>query len=150
MGIYLMYSIDLKKFCHHCKILMWKYLKSTVGLVVNDIIIDWRKRCHPELVKSGTMSPIAHHHCDVSSKLCCSGSKPWRWAPPLISRFGAIHNEDLICENFNKSLITSNSSDGRVVRASASRAVDLGVISSLVKPMTLRWVFPAFLLDALH
>ena len=43
-----------------------------------------------------------------------------------------------------------NSSDGRVVRASASRVVDLGLIPSWVKPMTLKLVFTASLLDAQH
>ena len=41
-----------------------------------------------------------------------------------------------------------NSSDGRVVRASASRAVDLGLIPSRVKLMTLKLVFTASLLNA--
>ena len=43
-----------------------------------------------------------------------------------------------------------NSSDGRVVRASASEAVDLGLIPSRVEPMTLKLVFTASLLDAQH
>ena len=43
-----------------------------------------------------------------------------------------------------------NSSDGRVVKASASGAVDLGLIPSRVKPMTLKLVFTASLLDAQH
>ena len=43
---------------------------------------------------------------------------------------------------------TFNSSDGRVIRASASGAV--GLISSHVKPMTLKLVFTASLLDAQH
>ena len=43
-----------------------------------------------------------------------------------------------------------NSLDGRVVRASASGAVDLGLIPSRVKPMTLILVFTAFLLGAQH
>ena len=45
-----------------------------------------------------------------------------------------------------------NSSDGRVVRASASVAVDLGLIPSRVKSkaMTLKMVFIASLLDAQH
>ena len=43
-----------------------------------------------------------------------------------------------------------NSSDGRVVRASASGAVDLGLIPSWVKPMTLKLVITAFLLDTQH
>ena len=38
-------------------------------------------------------------------------------------------------------------SDGRVVRASASGAVDSGLIPSPVKPMILKLVITAFLLD---
>ena len=41
-------------------------------------------------------------------------------------------------------------SAGRVVRASASGAVDLGLILSQVKPITLKLVFTASLLDAQH
>ena len=40
-------------------------------------------------------------------------------------------------------LIGFNSSDGRVVKASASGAVDLGLIPSRVKPMNLKLVFTA-------
>ena len=40
------------------------------------------------------------------------------------------------------------SSDGRVVRGYASGAVNLGLIPSRVKPMTLKLVFTAFQLDA--
>ena len=43
-----------------------------------------------------------------------------------------------------------NSSDGRVVRASASGAVDLGVIPSQVKPLTRKLVFIVSPLDAQH
>ena len=43
-----------------------------------------------------------------------------------------------------------NSTDSRVVRASASGAVDSGLITSRVKPMTLKLVFRASLLDAQH
>ena len=43
-----------------------------------------------------------------------------------------------------------DSSDGRVVRASASGAVDSGLISSQVKPITLKLAFTASLLDAQH
>ena len=42
------------------------------------------------------------------------------------------------------------SSDGRVVRASASGAVHSGLIPSQVKPMTLKLVFTASLLDVQH
>ena len=42
------------------------------------------------------------------------------------------------------------SSDSRVIRASASGAVDLGLIPSRVKPMTLQLVFTASLLDVQH
>ena len=41
-----------------------------------------------------------------------------------------------------------NSSDGRVVKASALGAVDLGLIPSRVKPMTSKLVLTASLLDA--
>ena len=40
-----------------------------------------------------------------------------------------------------KIVLLFNSSDGRVVRASASGTVDLGLISSRVKPMTLKMMF---------
>ena len=49
-----------------------------------------------------------------------------------------------ICERIKRC------SDGQVIRASASGAVDLGLISSRVKPMTITLVFTAFLLDAQH
>ena len=42
------------------------------------------------------------------------------------------------------------SSDGRVVRASDSRAVVSGLIPSRVKPMTLKLVSTAFLRNAQH
>ena len=41
-------------------------------------------------------------------------------------------------------------SDGRVAKASASGAVDSGLISSRVKPMPLNLVFTVSLLDAQH
>ena len=41
-------------------------------------------------------------------------------------------------------------SDGQVVRAFASGAVDLGLIPSRVKPMTLKLVFTASTFDAQH
>ena len=43
-----------------------------------------------------------------------------------------------------------NSSNGRVVRASAWGAVGLGLIPSRVKPVTLKLVFTGFLLDSQH
>ena len=43
-----------------------------------------------------------------------------------------------------------NSSDGRVVRASDLRAVDMGLIPSRVKPMALKLLFTAYLRDAQH
>ena len=43
-----------------------------------------------------------------------------------------------------------NRADGRVVKVSASRAEDLGLIPSRVKPMTLKLLFTASLLDAQH
>ena len=41
-------------------------------------------------------------------------------------------------------------SNGLVVRASAGRAVDLGLVPSRVIPMTFKLVFTASLLDAQH
>ena len=46
------------------------------------------------------------------------------------------------------SLHNDHSSDGRVIRAFASGAVDEGLIPSRVKLMTLKLVFTASLLDA--
>ena len=43
-----------------------------------------------------------------------------------------------------------NSSDRRVVRASVSEAADSGLIPSSVKPMTLKLVLTASLLDVQH
>ena len=43
-----------------------------------------------------------------------------------------------------------NSSDGQVLRVSSSGAVDLGLIQSLIKPMTLILIFTASLLDTEH
>ena len=50
-------------------------------------------------------------------------------------------------KSYAGSVITSA---GRVVRASASGAVDSGLILSQVKPITLKLVFTASLLDAQH
>ena len=50
-----------------------------------------------------------------------------------------LHQIDLIMK--------INSSDGGVVRTSASGAVDSGLLPSRVKPMTLKLVFTASLLD---
>ena len=47
-------------------------------------------------------------------------------------------------------ILRINSSDGRVVRAFASGAVDLGLIPRRVKPITLKLVFTTLLLDAQH
>ena len=52
-------------------------------------------------------------------------------------------------ETLNKSgNFFHNSSNCREIRASASGIVDLGLIPSRVKPMTLKLVFTASLLDA--
>ena len=50
----------------------------------------------------------------------------------------------------NGRVITARMAKWRVVRASASEAVDLGRIPSRVKPLTSKLVFTASLLDALH
>ena len=49
---------------------------------------------------------------------------------------------------FYKHRPSFNSSDGRVLRASASGIVDSGLNPSRVKPMTVKLLFTAFLLDA--
>ena len=41
-------------------------------------------------VKSDIVSLMARHRCDFSSELHCPGAKPWRRAPPLVTRFGVI------------------------------------------------------------
>ena len=41
-------------------------------------------------VKWDTISPTAHHCCNVSSELCRLGAKPQRWAAPVFTRFGLI------------------------------------------------------------
>ena len=56
----------------------------------------------------------------------------------------------LITQMDYRDMVCVNSSDGRVVRASASLAIDSGLIPSRVKPMTLKLVFTASLLDAQH
>ena len=37
-----------------------------------------------------TVSPTTRHRCDVCSELSCSGAKPRRWVPQLVTRFGVI------------------------------------------------------------
>ena len=98
--------------------------------------------------------------------LCCLGAKPPRWAPPLVTPFDIVQQAKwrfdfdngrvfkkrfrdlvpaLICGKLRKSSIFQfyNSSDGRVIKASSSGAVDLGLIPSRVKPMALKLVFTA-------
>ena len=52
--------------------------------------------------------------------------------------------------DFGQTLLKFNCSDGRVVRAYALGAVELALIPSRVKPITLKSVFTASLLDAQH
>ena len=49
-------------------------------------------------VKSNTVSSTARHCCDVALELYKPGAKPRRWAPPLVTRFGAYreYNEDFL------------------------------------------------------
>ena len=53
-------------------------------------------------------------------------------------------------QTFIVSTCITNSRDGQVVRASAFRAVDSGLIPSLVKPMAFKLVFTVSPLDAQH
>ena len=60
-----------------------------------------------------------------------------------------IRATNMQAEKFTKTL--SNSSDGEVVRTFASGAVNImGLIPNRVKPMTVKLVFTAFLLDVQH
>ena len=59
------------------------------------------------------------------------------------------HNIQKFLHNFFLQKVVY-SSDGLVVRASASGAVNLDLIPNRVKPMTLKLVFTIFLLDAQH
>ena len=63
--------------------------------------------------------------------------RSWTYSIPTIRWSGS-----------NRTSCCINSSDGPMVRASAAGAVDLGLIPSRVKPMTLKLVFTATLLDA--
>ena len=56
----------------------------------------------------------------------------------------------MLNEDYAKACNEWRSSDGRVARASASGAVDSGLIPSRVKPMPLNLVFTASLFDAQH
>ena len=47
-------------------------------------------------------------------------------------------------------VVLLNSSDGRMVRASVSGAVDSGLVPSRLKPMALKLILTAFLLDVQH
>ena len=54
------------------------------------------------------------------------------------------------CQTFIVSTRITNSRDGQLLRASASRTVDSGLIPSVVKPMTFKLVFTVSPLDAPH
>ena len=66
-----------------------------------------------------------------------------RASPTLLNWYRKSNEKDQI-------FVIFCSSDDRVVRASASGVVDSGLIPSRVKPMTLKLVFTASLLDAQH
>ena len=53
-------------------------------------------------------------------------------------------------QTFIVSICITNSRDGQVVRASASRAVDSGLIPSRIKPMTFKLFFSVSPLEAQH
>ena len=62
----------------------------------------------PGPVKSDTVSSTARHRWDDFSELCCSGAKPRRWVPSLVTRFGVIkrvYNKDLF--DFFKAYLSS-------------------------------------------
>ena len=65
-------------------------LKHAIG--AGDLKFDSR------IGQINTVSPTARHRCDGSSELCSPDTKPRRWAPPLVTRFGVYreYNKDLI------------------------------------------------------
>ena len=77
---------------------------------------------------------------------CWSRTKGLGRQPVLVS----VSKQVVSTATLVKRVKNLNSSDGEVVRASASGAIDLGLIPSQVKPMTLKMVFTASLLDAQH
>ena len=76
--------------------------------------------------------------------------------PPLMgwtAATGQLDAGNLTPSNFLDSRSVTDlkkSLDGRVFRASASGAVDSGLISSQIKPSNVKLVFTALLLDAQH
>ena len=64
----------------------------------------------------------------------------------MLSKYRTGSRGATVITNAQVIAIVSKSSGGRVVKASG--AVDLGLIPSRVKPMTLKLVFTASLLDA--
>ena len=69
---------------------------------------------------------------------------------PITSPSNSTNHAINIYIQLTHNLHPINSSDGPVVKASASELVDVGFIPSQVKPMTLKLVFTATLLDAQH
>ena len=71
-------------------------------------------------------------------------------ASALAYRFAFSFIFFLVGEMLRASSASGNRSSGRVVRASASGAVDLRLIPSRIKLMTLKLLFTASLLDDQH
>ena len=82
--------LGLRKFLALRFTWIFLYILSTLPLVrkVTGLI--------PRPVISDKASPTARHRRDASSELCCSGAKPRRWAPPLITRFGMANDASIL------------------------------------------------------
>ena len=66
-------------------------VNQTVSSVVKNIAIGaGGLGSIPGSVRSDTALPTALFCCNISSKLCCPGAKPRRWASLLVIRFGVI------------------------------------------------------------
>ena len=55
-------------------------------MVAEDFVVGVGGRGIDSLASQTKVLPMTHPRCNVSSELCCPGTKPRRWAPPLVSR----------------------------------------------------------------
>ena len=64
----------------------------------------------PGLVKLHTVSPTAHHRCDVSSKLSWQGVKQGRWSPLLVTCV-SVNTASIINTGTSSILVSFNFSE---------------------------------------
>ena len=72
------------------------------GATVDVVSLGFESRTgqirHNTINMSLDMSSTTCRRCDISSKLCCLGTKPRRWATYVVTCFGEVphYNKDLI------------------------------------------------------